>query len=113
MRRIALLLLLVAAALAVAVGAKTALMPSRQLAVTPVTPEPLDTQKVAGRLAQAVRFKTVSSYDDADANGAEFLALHAFLQSSFPQAHALLEREVIGKYALLYRWPGSDASAPP
>jgi len=113
MRRIALLLLLVAAALAVAVGAKTALMPSRQLAVTPVTPEPLDAQKVAGRLAQAVRFKTVSSYDDADANGAEFLALHAFLQSSFPQAHALLEREVIGKYALLYRWPGSDASAPP
>jgi len=100
-------------ALAVVVGVKTAATPSRQIAATPVKPAAVDAAAVSERLAAAVRLKTIASPTDVDANAAEFLALQALLQSSFPKAHAVLRREVIGKYGLLYTWAGSDAQAAP
>ena len=111
-RKLFALLALAAIGLAVAVGAKTLLMPSRQLAVAAVTPALVDGAAVSARLGAAVRFKTISSLSDADANAGEFAGLHAHLLASFPKAHALLKREVIGKYGLVYTWRGSDATAP-
>ena len=112
MRKLFALLGIVVLALAVAVGAKTLLMPSRQLAVAAVAPVKVDVAAAAERLGAAVRLKTIASRDDVDANAAEFTALHALLQASFPKAHAALQREVIGKYGLVYTWPGSDPKAP-
>jgi carboxypeptidase PM20D1 len=100
-------------ALVLAVGAKTALTPSRQLSITPAAPVAVDGVAASQRLAAAVRFKTIASATDVDANATEFLALQAHLQASFPKAHAVLKREVIGKYGLLYTWVGSDAQAAP
>ena len=111
MRKLFALLGIVVLALAVVVGAKTLLMASRQLAVAPATPVKVDTAAAADRLGAAVRLKTIASRDDVDANAAEFTALHALLQSSFPKAHAVLQREVIGKYGLVYAWQGSDSNA--
>jgi carboxypeptidase PM20D1 len=104
---------LVVVALAVAVGAKTLATPSRQLAVAAAKPVAVDAAAASARLGAAVRFKTIASDRDVDANAAEFLALHAHLQASFPKLHAALTREVIGKYGLLYTWAGSDAQAAP
>jgi len=112
-RKLLALIGIVVVALAVVVGAKTLLTPSRQLDIAAVTPVPVDAAAAAGRLGQAVRFKTISTFDDENANGAEFEALHAFLQASFPKAHGVLQRETIGKYALLYTWPGTDPKAQP
>jgi len=111
MRKLLALLGIVVLALALAVGAKTLLMPSKQLAVAAASPVPVDAAAVAARLGAAVRFKTIASVDDADANAAEFAGLHALLQSSFPKAHAVLQREVVGKYGLVYTWPGTDPKA--
>jgi len=111
MRKLFALLGIVVLALTVAVGAKTLLMPSRQLAVAPAAPVKVDVAAAADRLGAAVRLKTIASRDDVDANAVEFLALHTLLQSSFPKAHAVLQREVIGKYGLVYTWPGSDPQA--
>jgi carboxypeptidase PM20D1 len=104
---------LVVVALAVAVGVKTLATTSRQLVVAPAKPVAVDAAAASARLGAAVRLKTIASATDADANGAEFLALHAHLQASFPKLHAVLTREVIGKYGLLYTWTGSDAQAAP
>jgi carboxypeptidase PM20D1 len=104
---------LVVVALAVAVGLKTELTSSRQLAVAPATPVAVDAAAASERLAGAVRFKTIASQADIDANAAEFLGLQAHLQASFPKAHAALKREVIDKYGLLYTWLGSDPQAAP
>ena len=112
MRKLFALLGIVVLVLALVVGAKTLLMPSRQMAVTPVAPVAVDAA-AAERLGAAVRLKTIAMPNDVDANAAEFTGLHAHLQASFPKAHALLQREVIGKYGLLYTWPGSDAKAAP
>jgi len=112
-RKLFALIGIVVVALALAVGAKTALTPSRQLQVASVSPVTVDPAAAAGRLAAAVRFKTVSSYEDENANAGEFEALHTHLQTSFPKAHAVLKRETIGKFGLLYTWPGSDPKAQP
>ncbi|CAM5797442.1 M20 family peptidase [Rhizobacter fulvus] len=111
MRKLFALLGIVVLALAVAVGAKTLLMPSRQLAVAPATPVKVDVAAVAERLGAAVRLKTIAARDDVDAKAAEFTALHALLQASFPKAHAVLQREVVGQYGLVYTWPGTDPKA--
>lgn len=112
MRKLLALLGIVVLALAVAIGAKTMLMPSRQLAVAPVAPVQVDAAGAAARLGAAVRLHTIASVDDENANADQFDALHALLASSFPKAHAVLQRELIGKHGLVYTWPGSDPSVP-
>jgi carboxypeptidase PM20D1 len=67
----------------------------------------------AERLAEAIRFQTIS-WEEADRLDREaFLAFHAFLERSFPQVHASLRREVVNEYSLLYTWMGEDPSRKP
>ena len=70
------------------------------------------------RLAASVRIPTVSSAaDTAPAAVARrdsaFARLHAHLAASFPRVHAALRREVLGRHALLYTWPGTDPALGP
>lgn len=111
--RLAALLLLVIAVLAAVVLGKSWWTPSRQLAVAPETPVAIDMPAASARLAAAVRLQTISSPTDPDAQAPEFLRLHTQLQSDFPKAHAVLTREVVGTYGLLYTWPGKDPKALP
>lgn len=99
--------------LAAAVGINTARKGSRQLQVQPLTPVAVDAQAVAERLAEAVRLKTVSAHQDATLNADQFKALHTLLQTRFPKAHAVLQREVVGDLSLLYTWQGTDPKAKP
>ena len=81
---------------------------SRQIQVEPAPNVELDERQMARRLAEALRFKTVSYRQTSDFDREEFLGLHAFLEETFPQIHSVLRKEVIGKYSLLYTWPGRD-----
>lgn len=99
--------------LALAVAGNTWLASSKQIAVAPVKPVAVNAEAAAARLAAAVRFKTVSSTDDAEANGTEFVGLHEHLKASFPKVHEVLKREAVGKYGLLYTWAGGDPKAKP
>ena len=86
---------------------------SRQITVVPIVPPPVDERRAAEHLSGAVRFQTISHDLAADIDRGEFLRLHAFLKEVFPRAHAILTREVINGYALLYAWPGEDPTAKP
>jgi carboxypeptidase PM20D1 len=99
--------------LAAAVAANTLRQGSRQLDVPAAPPLAVDEKAVADKLAGAIRFQTVASRDNADANAEEFRKLHDYLQQRYPRLHAALKREVIGGYSLLYTWPGSDEKAKP
>jgi carboxypeptidase PM20D1 len=103
------LLLLLAAAVAV----NTLRQGSRQLQVEPAPPLPLDEAALAQRLAGAIRFRTISSYADAQLNADQFRGLHAYLQQRYPRVHATLKRELVSDLSLLYTWPGSDSTAAP
>ena len=101
----ALCLLLVVVAVN-AVRAASAQPAGRAQAVEPAHADALQ------RLSGALKFRTVSVAEDAEANADEFRAFHAYLERSFPRAHAQLRREQFGR-SLLFTWAGSDAALKP
>ena len=115
LRKSALVLLALLAALIAAVAANTLRQGSRQIAVPPAPPLAVDEQAAARRLAAAVRLRTVSADAEAGtaASAAEFRKLHALLAQAYPRAHAALQRETVNQLSLLYAWPGSDPAAKP
>ena len=113
LKKAVLAVLLLIAALIAAVAFNTWRQSSRQVNVPQAPPLAVDTDAAAGRLAAAIRLKTISSADDPGLNADQFTGLHAHLQASYPRAHAALKREIVGDLTLLYTWPGTDASAPP
>ena len=73
----------------------------------------VDTAKAARNLSQAIRFNTVTHQDPAEDQPGEWDKLHAFLQTAYPAAHAVMTREIVGKQSLIYTWAGSDPSLAP
>ena len=89
---------------------------------------------MAGRLAKALTFKTISwepspldakvaselkihqeapPASDNATDYAEFDKLHAFLKASFPQAFAKLDVHYVNKYSLVMVWKGSEPKQQP
>ena len=66
---------------------------SRQVQVEAVQAVAVDQDGAAGRLADTIRFQTVSYQDPTKVNGDAFLALHRYLERTFPRIHAALTRE--------------------
>lgn len=66
-----------------------------------------------GRFRELLQIPTVSlDPGDAAADGTHFLRFHDALVRLYPALHAVLEREVVAGYSLLYRWRGRDAASP-
>lgn len=99
--------------LVVVILVRTIRLTSGQVQVEAAADVVPDRQELAGRLAQAVRFQTISDQDPAQANGEEFAALHDYLEKIFPRAHATLTREFIADYSCLYTWTGQDERLKP
>lgn len=74
---------------------------------------PVDAEGAAGRLAEALRFPTLSWHEPERFDREAFHALHATLERSFPRVHAALSREKVGDFSLLYSWTGSEPTLPP
>jgi carboxypeptidase PM20D1 len=86
---------------------------SRQIEVSAVPRVPIDAQGAAARLSEAIRFRTISSFENPDQDTEALRGLQAHIAKSFPAFHAAVRREVVGGYSLLYTWQGSDPKAPP
>ncbi len=113
LKRIALGVLGMALLLAAVLVGNTLRQGSRQLAVTPLAPLPVDTAAVAQSLAVALQARTVSGLADPAGTAAAFEQLHAHLAQRYPRVHATLQRQRIGAHGLLFRWPGRDPKLPP
>jgi carboxypeptidase PM20D1 len=81
---------------------------SRQIESIPASMVVLDTDALAGRLVRAVQFQTVSYEDRTRFNKEEFIGFQKFLEQSFPKVHAVMKKEIVGDYSLLYTWKGQD-----
>jgi carboxypeptidase PM20D1 len=68
---------------------------------------PFDADLAARHLGEAVRFQTVSHQDPAEDQPAEWDKLHAWLQTTYPDAHRVMTREVVAGHALVYTWKGT------
>jgi carboxypeptidase PM20D1 len=108
-----------AVALLIVVGAVAGVVVVRAVRFQPVpnqTPPAEPFEPLVGaaeRLAGAIRIPSVSTEDSALRDPGAFRALHAYLETSFPGAHAAMRREVVGREALLFTWPGADTSLAP
>jgi len=92
---------------------RTARFTSRQLQVAPAQAIAVDRDGAAKRLAEAIRFQTVSFQDPAEPSVKEFDRLHAFFTISFPRLHQQLSKETINAHSLLYMWKGKEARLKP
>ncbi len=86
---------------------------SRQLQVAAVPKAQVDTQGAAARLAEAIRFRTISSYENPEQHADALRGMHAHIEKSFPAFHAAAKRELVADLSLLYTWEGTDPKAQP
>src|SRR5438128_2066419 len=100
------LLLLVAAIILLAgvLAFNTVTHGSRQLQVTAIPRADLDTQAAAKRLAEAIRFRTISSFERPDQHAEALRGMQAEIIKNFPALHAVARREIVADYSLLYTW---------
>ncbi len=112
MKKIFLFLLLVILVILGAVIFKTFTFKSKQMRLGPVTHADIRDDAIE-RLAQSIRIATISWQDSAKFNDSVFFAFHAHLNNSFPLVDSILEKKLINKYSLLYKWQGTDAALKP
>jgi carboxypeptidase PM20D1 len=86
---------------------------SRQISVPAIPRVAVDDAAAAQRLAEAIRFRTVSSYDNPEQAADALRGLHAHIAASFPAFHAVTMKEIVADFSLLYSWQGSDPAQKP
>ncbi len=99
-------LLAVLLALVLVVLLRTLAFKPKADGMEPASPLSFDEAAAVEALAKLVRCKTVSSYDKAQEDEAEFQKLLALLPELYPQVTANCPRLDLPDRALLYRWPG-------
>jgi carboxypeptidase PM20D1 len=75
-------------------------------------PVAIDVERAAQRLGEAIRFRTISHQDPAGNDATQWDGLHAWLQATYPAAHAAMTRELVAGHTLVYTWPGTDPALP-
>jgi carboxypeptidase PM20D1 len=113
MKRVLLFLVLGVLGLAGLLVARALGFSSRQVTAEPAAPFSVDADAAAGRLAGALRLKTVAASEGQPAEAAAFDALHEYLRVQFPHVHGALKREPVGPHSVLYTWPGTDSRLRP
>ena len=112
MKRIGVGVLAALALLLAVVGIRTAALSSRRSTAPAAPAAPIDADASARRLADGLRFRTVSNEDRATIDGAQFAAFRSYLVRSYPRAHAQLAPELVGGASLLYTWKGRNPELP-
>lgn len=78
---------------------------TRELEIDPLIP--------SEHLSSVVQIQTISHEDPSQNKRENFVALHAQLEKMYPRLHAVLSKELLDEYSLLYTWPGKDPSLDP
>jgi carboxypeptidase PM20D1 len=82
-------------------------------AIKLAAPTPVDQARAAANLSASIRILTISHQDKAENDPAQWDALHAWLQTTYPAAHKAMTREILPSKALVYTWAGSDPKLAP
>ena len=86
---------------------------SRRYTVEPEHGIKIDVDRAAKRLSGAVQLPTITASDPEKAERAPFEQFIYYLEQSYPSAHAVLKREIVNNYSLLYRWKGREEGLKP
>lgn len=77
-----------------------------------------DAAKIAARLSEAVKFRTISwppgvPAEDVEASKAAFVAFRNWISTTYPEFAKTATREIVSDYTLVFTWAGSDPSLKP
>lgn len=75
--------------------------------------ENCNVQRAIEHISGAIQIPTVSYPDSSMVDWDEFYKFHAYLDESYPLIAKNLEKEVVSKASLLYRWKGTDPTLEP
>jgi carboxypeptidase PM20D1 len=112
-KKILLIVTLCAVLLVLVLLINTLRFTSKQIDAELIQPVTIDNDSVAVRLAQAVRFQTVTYEDTKQIKYEEFLSLQKYLEQSFPKLQSKVTKELVGDYSLLYTWKGQNEKLRP
>jgi len=73
----------------------------------------IDEDAADERLAEAIRFKTISYHEPPEGYTGEFPEMQAYLEAAYPEVFKTLSKEVIGGHSLLLKWEGRNESEKP
>jgi len=113
MKKLSLTLLAMVALMGALMIARAVTFTSRQINVAPAPPMSLDQDALVMRLADAIKFKTISFQSPMDSSAKEFQRFNSFLIKSFPRVHAQLTKEIVNEYSLLFTWKGKNQQLKP
>lgn len=92
---------------------RTALFARPQKLVAPVTPIEVDAERIAGKLSEAIRCKTISNTDPKKVDQHAFLQLRMVIEKSFPYIQRFLTKVETGTNSLMYIWKGTNEDLKP
>ena len=118
MGRIILVVGFVVVALAAVVIVRTMMVPAYVASTAAPPASKFDAAKVAARLSEAVKFRTISwqagaPAEDVAASHAAFVAFRDWIAVTYPQFSQTATREIVSDYTLLFTWAGSDPTLKP
>ncbi|MBY6210349.1 M20 family peptidase [Microbulbifer agarilyticus] len=102
--------------LVVAIASVRAVMvyPDRQLVIeNPQPPLALDAEQAAQRLADVIRFPTITQDEAPYLEPQPFIDFHNYLEAQYPAVTAFATRHVFNKYSLVYEFPGTNPELKP
>jgi carboxypeptidase PM20D1 len=85
---------------------------SKQLSVK-TEPAPEIPASAIEHFKKAITFKTISHADPSKFDSSAFIGYRSFLETTYPLTHQQLQKEIVVKYSLLYKWTGIDSAAKP
>lgn len=112
-KKLLLVLLVAILALGGVVAYRTAMFVPPALPRMEQAQHPVDASAVAARLSEAIRFQTISNQPPIPMDAAAFEGFIAWLEKTYPEAHAAMARERIGGHTLLFTWPGKNTALKP
>jgi carboxypeptidase PM20D1 len=81
--------------------------------VEPIPAISIHETQIAHHLSEAVQIRSVSKVDAADVDQQPFIAMRDWIEKTFPLLSNELERTVINKYSLLFKWKGTENKSDP
>ena len=85
----------------------------RSMAVEPIPAISIHETQIAHHLSEAVQIRSVSKVDAADVDQQPFIVMRDWIEKTFPLLNSELERAVINKYSLLFKWKGTENKLDP
>ena len=85
----------------------------RSTALEPISAISIEKNQIAQHLSEAVRIRSVSKVDGTDVDRQPLLEMRDWIEKTYPLVSSQLDRAVVNKYSLLFKWEGSENKLDP